>query len=107
MQDRVMIVVNVPVDEANAMREAIGHAGGGKLGSYSFCSFSVKGLGRSLPSVNAHPTIGTPGQLEVIEEERIEVSCDKVDAPAILQVIREASSYEEPAIFVYPLLDLS
>jgi len=101
-----MIVVNVPVDEADAMRDAIGQAGGGKLGDYNFCSFSVKGLGRSLPSENANPTIGTPGQLEVIEEERIEVSCDKIDAPAIVRVIRQTSSYEEPAIFVYPLLNL-
>lgn len=102
---RVMIVVNVPVDEADAMRQAIGDAGGGKLGEYSYCSFSIRGIGRSLPSENAHPTIGTPGQVEAIEEERIEVSCDDADAPAIVRVIRQASSYEEPAIFVYPLLE--
>lgn len=106
MQEKVMIVVNVPVDEADSMRYAIGQAGGGKLGNYSFCSFSIKGLGRSLPSENANPTIGTQGEVEIIEEERIEVSCDKADAPAIVKVIRETSSYEEPAIFVYPLLNL-
>ena len=106
MQERVMIVVNVPLDEADAMRNVIGQAGGGKLGDYSFCSFSIKGIGRSLPNENAHPTIGTPGQLEIIKEERIEVSCDKVDAQAIVAVIRSISSYEEPAIFVYPLLNL-
>ena len=106
MQDRVMIVINAPIDEADTMRDAIGEAGGGKLGNYSFCSFSIKGLGRSLPSEIANPTIGTPGELEVIEEERIEVSCDKADAPAIVRVIRETSSYEEPAIFIYPLLSL-
>ena len=106
MEKRVMIVTHVPVDESDAMRKAIGLAGGGKLGKYSFCSFSIKGLGRSLPSADANPTIGTPGQLEVIEEERIEVSCDEADAPGIVRVIRETSSYEEPAIFVYPLLDI-
>lgn len=107
MQNRVMIVVNVPFDEADAMRDAIGKAGGGKLGEYSFCSFSIKGIGRSLPSDDANPTIGTPGQLEAIEEERIEVSCDESDASAIVRVIRQASSYEEPAIFVYPLLNIN
>lgn len=56
--------------------------------------------------MDAHPTIGTPGLLEIIDEERIEVACDKSDAPAIVRVIRETSSYEEPAIFVYPLLDI-
>lgn len=107
MQERVMIVVNVPTTEANAMRMAIGEAGGGKLGNYSFCSFSIKGLGRSLPNTDANPTIGTPGQLEVIEEERVEVACNKDDARAIVRVIRDTSSYEEPAIFVYPLLNIN
>jgi hypothetical protein len=107
MEKRVMIVVNVPVDEANTMRHAIGEAGGGKLGKYSFCSFSIRGIGRSLPDADANPTIGTPGQLEEIEEERIEVSCDEKDAATIVGVIRNVSSYEEPAIFVYPLIDVS
>jgi len=107
MKNRVMIVVNVPTPEADTMRDAIGKVGGGTLGNYSFCSFSVKGLGRSLPNMDANPTIGTPGQLEVIEEERVEVSCSEEDAQAIVQVIRETSSYEEPAIFVYPLLNIS
>ena len=100
-----MIVVNVPEDESDSMRNAIGKAGGGKIGNYSFCSFSIRGLGRSLPNNEASPTIGTPGKLEVIEEERIEVSCNENDAAEIVRVIRETSTYEEPAIFVYPLLD--
>ncbi len=88
MKERVMIVVNVPVDESDTMRSAIGMAGGGKLGNYSYCSFSIKGTGRFLPSDNANPTIGTQGKLDIVEEERIEVSCDKADAEAIVRVIR-------------------
>lgn len=106
MQKKVMIVTHVPVDEADAMREAIGQAGGGKLGKYNYCSFSIRGLGRSLPDEDANPTIGTPELLEIIDEERIEVACDESDAPTIVRVIRDTSSYEEPAVFVYPLLDI-
>ncbi len=101
-----MIVVNVPIDEANAMRDAIGQAGGGKLGEYSFCSFSIKGIGRFLPNEDARPSIGVSGTLEAIEEERIEISCDESDALSIVRVIRKTSSYEEPAVFVYPLLNI-
>ncbi len=101
-----MIVVNVPVDEADDMRDAIGKASGGKLGEYSFCSFSIKGTGRFLPNESANPTIGSSGTLEAVEEERIEVSCDETDASALVRVIRETSSYEEAAVFVYPLLDV-
>jgi len=107
MKNRVMIVVNVPLGEADAVRDAIGKAGGGKIGNYSFCSFSIKGIGRSLPSDDAHPAIGTPGQLEEIEEERIEVVCDEDDVAAVVAAIRKANSYEEPAIFAYPLLSIA
>ena len=70
------IVTYVPVTHAGVVREAIGKAGGGKLGSYSFCSFSSKGIGRFLPNAGASPTIGKVGQLEAVEEERIEFVCE-------------------------------
>jgi hypothetical protein len=104
---RVMIVVNVPAVEADVLRKAIGDAGGGTVGNYSYCSFSVTGKGRFLPNEDANPAIGNVGQPEIVEEERIEVSCQEVDAPAIVKAIRAAHSYEEPAIAVYPLLDIS
>jgi hypothetical protein len=107
MSKRVMIVVNVPENEADTMRKAIGEAGGGKLGDYSYCSFSIKGKGRFLPNAQANPTIGSSGQLETVDEERIEVACDETDAPAVVKAIREAHSYEEPAIVIYPLLDIA
>lgn len=106
MAKRVMIVVNVPVGEADELRQAIGEAGGGKMGDYSFCSFSVTGTGRFLPNEQANPTIGQPGKLEAVQEERIEISCDESDTLALVKTIKEVHSYEEPAIFVYPLLDL-
>jgi hypothetical protein len=105
MNKRVMIVVNVPLHEADSLRKVVGEAGGGKLGNYSYCSFSVRGIGRSLPNKEANPTIGTIGQIEAIDEERIEISCDEDDAANVVRVIRQASSYEETAVFVYPLLD--
>jgi hypothetical protein len=101
-----MIVVNVPTDEADAVRKSIGDAGGGKLGNYSYCSFSITGKGRFLPNENAKPSIGSLGQAEIVDEERIEVSCEEADAPLIVTAIRSAHSYEEPAIAVYPLLDI-
>ena len=66
------LVIYVPLDHADKVREAIGQAGGGKLGKYSFCSFSTCGVGRFRPDEGAHPTIGEVGKLEQVEEERIE-----------------------------------
>jgi hypothetical protein len=106
MQKKVMIVVNVPVDEADAMRKAIGDAGGGKIGNYTYCSYSVTGIGRFIPNKNANPTIGIAGHAEMVNEERIEVSCNESDAQEMVKVIRIAHSYEEPAIAVYLLMDV-
>lgn len=103
--DRVKIIVTVPPKNADAVRDALGKAGAGKLGNYSYCSFSVTGTGRFLPNKNAHPHIGTPNRPEAVTEERIEVICDRVEAKAVIAVLRTAHPYEEPAIDIYPLLD--
>jgi hypothetical protein len=100
------IVVTVPEDEADQLREAIGNAGGGKVGNYSHCSFSVKGTGRFLPTDGANPAIGQVGHPEEVTEERIEINCDSENIKAVIAAIREAHSYEEPAIDIYKLAEL-
>lgn len=102
---RVKIVTFVPVDSANEVRDALGAAGAGLIGEYSFCSYSTIGTGRFIPSNKANPHIGTSGRLEHVTEERIEVVCDKVNAKAVIAALRKAHPYEEVAFDVYPLLN--
>ncbi len=97
------IVVTVPVGSADKLRQAIGEAGGGKMGNYSFCSFSVRGVGRFLPGDGAHPAIGEVGKPEEVEEERIEVNCADELVAGVVSAIRAVHPYEEPAIDVYLL----
>jgi hypothetical protein len=97
------IVVTVPVKDADKIREAIGQAGGGKHGHYSFTSFSCRGIGRFKPETGAKPTIGIIGKLEEVEEERIEVTCTGDFLLPALAAIRRVHPYEEPAIDVYTL----
>ena len=106
MSEQVKIVVTVPEDTADAVREAIGKAGAGRIGEYGHCSFTIKGTGRFLPGDKANPAIGAQGQLEQVAEERIEVTCDRGLAENAIAAIRQAHPYEEPAIDVYPLLDI-
>jgi hypothetical protein len=103
---RYKIVVTITENEADKLREAIGNAGGGKVGNYTHCSFSVKGTGRFLPIDGAQPSIGEVGQLEEVAEERIEITCDGEGVKAVIAAIRETHSYEEPAIDVYELAEL-
>ena len=97
------IVVYVPLTHTDVVREAIGTAGGGKLGKYSFCSFSTRGIGRFKPEEGAHPHIGKVGDLEQVEEERIEITCDTTVVGNVLAAIKRTHPYEEIAMDVWPL----
>jgi len=102
--ETVKIVVFVPETHADLVRKAIGDAGAGFVGDYSYCSFSVKGIGRFLPLSTAHPAIGEIGKLEEVVEERIETACYKKDLQKIIKAIYQVHPYEEVAIDVYPLV---
>ena len=82
------IVVYVPLTHTDAVREAIGTAGGGKLGKYSFCSFSTRGIGRFKPEEGANPHIGQVGKLEEVEEERVEVTWDTREVGNVIAEIK-------------------
>lgn len=97
------IVVYVPLRHADAVREAIGSAGGGKIGNYSFCSFSSVGTGRFLPGKGANPAIGKVGKLETVEEERIEFTCRTELVRDVITAIKGVHPYEEPVIDVWPI----
>lgn len=101
----VKIVTFVPLSHADAVRDALGNAGAGQIGEYSFCSFTSIGKGRFVPSEAAKPHIGAPGKPEIADEERIEVVCDKKHAKAVISAMRAAHPYEEVAFDIYPLLD--
>ncbi len=97
------LVVTVPITHADIVRGAIGKTGLDRVGNYGYCSFSTKGVGRFLPLDGAKPAIGEIGTLEVVDEERIEISCGRDGAEAIIAAIKAVHPYEEPVIDVYSL----
>lgn len=101
---RVKIVTFAPLKSASAVRKALGKSGAGVLGEYTFCSYSVIGTGRFLPTGHANPHIGEQGKFEDVSEERIEVTCDRGNASAVIAALKQAHPYEEVAYDVYPLL---
>lgn len=103
MTIKYKIVVYVPESHADALREAMGNAGAGKIGDYSHCTFTLKGIGRFKPEEGANPTIGTVGKLEEAEEERIETVCSRDTLQDVLAAIKDVHPYEEPATDVYPI----
>ncbi len=103
MEKKYKIVVYVPEDHAEKLREAMGNAGAGKIGNYSHCTFTIKGTGRFKPEEGANPATGEIGKPEVVQEDRIETVCSGEKLQDVLAAIRENHPYEEPATDVYPI----
>jgi hypothetical protein len=102
----IKIVTFVPVADAEKVRTAMGDAGAGRLGNYTHASFSVKGVGRFLPGEGAHPAIGEVGKLEEVEEERIEMICQKDRVKEVVAAIKRIHPYEEVPLEIYELVEM-
>lgn len=103
---RYKLVVFVPVDDAEHLRAALATAGAGRLGDYDSCTFTTRGEGRFRPLDGATPTIGRVGDLEVVDEVRVEAIVEASHLADVLAAMRAAHPYEEPAYDVVRLADL-
>ena len=102
-QTLMQLVTFVPVEKTEEVLAALHQAGAGNIGEYSNCSFQVQGTGRFLPSENADPTIGQPGQPEQVQENRLEVIFPAYLQGKIMTALRSAHPYEEVAHYLYNL----
>lgn len=103
--NRVKIIVTIPIQNVEEVRNAICEAGAGIIGNYTHCSMSTKCIGTFKPNDNANPYIGENNKLEFVEEEKLEVVCDINNVKNVISKLREVHPYEEPAIDIIPLLD--
>lgn len=97
------LVVFVPVENADALRQALGDAGAGAIGKYSHCTFSASGMGQFLPNEQANPHIGEVGKLESVNEVRIETIFPEHLEKAVLRAMFKNHPYEEVAYDIYEL----
>lgn len=101
---KVKIVVTVPADSLEEVRNAVCEAGAGVVGNYDHCSYSSKVVGTFRPNEKANPYIGENGKLEFVKEEKLEVVCDVDKVNGVIAALRKAHPYEEPAIEIITLL---
>ncbi len=103
--ERILIIVNVPPENVEQVLDAIAEAGGGVIGEYTHCAYTSPGTGRFKPSEAANPAVGTKAHINEIDEIRIETFCERARARDVVTAIRRAHPYEEPVIYLLPLLD--
>jgi dinuclear metal center YbgI/SA1388 family protein len=97
------LVVFVPDVDLAKVSDALFAAGAGHIGQYSQCSFRLAGTGSFFGSEATNPTVGTKGRREEVSEWRLEAICPEARVGAVVEAMRRAHSYEEPAYDVYPL----
>jgi dinuclear metal center YbgI/SA1388 family protein len=103
-EDRLKkLVVFVPVEQADQVREAVGDAGAGHIGDYSHCAFTVTGRGAFKPGQGADPFIGEKGKMERPAEERIETVFYASEEKKIISALNKAHPYEEVAYDIYDM----
>jgi len=97
------LVVFVPEDNLEEVRDAISNAGAGHIGNYSHCTFQSKGIGTFKPLQGSDPYIGKLNEIEKVDECRLEtiVSVNKLDD--VLNNMLRAHPYEEVAYDLIPL----
>jgi len=100
----VKVITFVPKDQIDHVRSALGSAGAGGLGNYKLCSFTTPGQGTFVPGEGTNPTIGTPGSLERVEEDRLEMVCERRALPLVIETLKTLHPYEEPAYDIVELV---
>ena len=103
--NRVKIIVTVPLENVEEVRNAVCEAGAGVIGNYMYCSTSTKCIGTFKPTDKANPYIGKKDNLEFVNEEKLEVVCNVNKVREVVSVLRKVHPYEEPAIDIIPLID--
>ncbi|ANC77900.1 Nif3-like dinuclear metal center hexameric protein [Fictibacillus phosphorivorans] len=101
----VKLSVFVPRTHEEQVKDAIGNAGAGHIGNYSHCTFTSNGIGTFTPLEGTSPYIGKQGQLEKVEEVKIESILPESIQKMVISAMKKAHPYEEVAYDLYPLLN--
>ncbi|MET0261144.1 MAG: hypothetical protein ABW227_08635 [Gaiellaceae bacterium] len=99
------LVVFVPREALDTVREALFAAGAGRIGDYERCSWYTEGTGTFLGGKSTAPSVGQPGREERVAELRLETVYPSARETEVVNALREAHPYEEPAFDLYVLAD--
>jgi hypothetical protein len=98
------LVVFVPREALDSVREALFAAGAGRIGDYAHCSWYTEGTGTFLGGEGTSPSVGQAGREERVAELRLETVFPAERQEEVVAALRGAHPYEEPAFDIYELL---
>jgi hypothetical protein len=87
----------VPVEHAEAVKEAVFTAGAGRIGNYDKCCWETSGRGQFRPLAGSRAFVGTVGSTERVDEIKVEMVCAGPVLRAAIIALHAAHPYETPA----------
>ena len=102
---KVKLEIFIPESHLAELQRALQQSGAGSVGNYDSCmAYSrVTGTWRALDGAN--PYIGGINSIESAPELKVETFCDEERLSAALDAVKEIHPYDEPVIFVIPLME--
>ncbi|UZE16922.1 YqfO family protein [Pseudomonas sp. B21-054] len=95
----------VPASHVDVVKSAVFAAGGGRIGDYDHCAWQVLGLGQFRPLDGSQPFIGEAGQVEQVEEWKVELVVADELIRGVVDALKQSHPYETPAYEVWRLED--
>ncbi|OCY28731.1 NGG1p interacting factor NIF3 [Acinetobacter pittii] len=100
------LIYYVPDSHLESTKQAIFSAGAGGIGNYEHCAWQVKGMGQFKPVKGADPYIGELGELEQVDEWRVETIVIEENAKAVVKALKASHPYEEPAFEFIQIIEI-
>ena len=97
--------VHVPPADVDTVKKALFDAGAGEIGNYRDCAFDIEGTGQFTPVEGADPTDGEIGQTYRAAEVRVEFVAPARLRRPLIDALRAAHPYEEPAFDILEMAD--
>jgi hypothetical protein len=96
----------VPETHVEQTKQALFEAGAGRIGDYDCCAWQCRGQGQFRPLEGSDPFLGKAGEIEVVDEYKVELVCADELIQDALAALKRAHPYEEPAYEVYRMEEL-
>jgi structural toxin protein (hemagglutinin/hemolysin) RtxA len=93
----------VPKTHLEQVKKAVFAALAGKIGNYSCCAWQTEGKGQYCPLPGSNPYQGVIGQVEYVDEMKVETVCLEEVLDDVIQALKKAHPYEMPAYGVIKL----
>ena len=93
------------IPDVEVVKAAVFAAGGGRIGDYDHCAWQTLGQGQFRPLDGSQPFLGQTGQVEVVEEWKVELVVADDLIAQVVAALKQSHPYETPAYEVWRLAE--